>query len=95
MTQHERLIEAGAPALPADHLYEVTVNPIGRAYTLTVDVYKTDGNLHTGLLASQGTQLSDPMVEDAVDLAKLAASIAVPGINLRPDLRQLVYGAAE
>lgn len=93
MTQHERLIEAGAPALPADHLYEVTVDPIGRSYRLTVDVYKTDAL--TGLVASQSTQLSDPLVEDAVELAKLAAGMAIPGINLRPDLRELVYGAAE
>ena len=88
-TQHDRLIQAGAPCLPDEFMYAVAITPHMGSYRVVVDVrHEGTGELH----ASVERRFTLPAVSDLVDMATMATKRAWPEHALSAPVRALVFG---
>lgn len=91
-TQNDRLVAAGAPKLPDDMHYTLTIDSMHSSHCAVVDVWKDGGSGMAGLVGSVTRQRQHLDVETLVDMAKIAANTAVPGIGLGDGVMYLLDG---
>ena len=88
-TQHDRLIQAGAPCLLDYRMYEVRLSPRNGQFVIFVDVVnEVNGDLY----ALVERICKCPAVSDIVDMAREAAGRSHPESALSIPVRELVFG---
>lgn len=88
-TFHERVVAAGAPALPEGRFYECGFNHHGTYYDVEVWI---SNSAHTEVYASVDRRLATPSVPEIVALAAIVHKRAFPNLGLPADVQALIFG---